>query len=513
MESDDLVQNIRKFFLQQYNGSTDNPNTFLAFEPLGLMVSPDDFKHDGVFNPTLAQQQISIMADVVPVIDDTFEKDAMNKISDQYGSLTGDGNHLSGSMMFCSDNLNGDNTDEYVALFGNLKSTAQQKFSQSAEQASVLDPSSTVAQCNVYPSTWYDVNSPIWQAKSFQQTETQASTNQPPNRLKFTWKLNPSAVVMNNDVHIQHLLVNHAALFKMNTLNPGTVAPTRVSVQQPAGAARPIESPLLRTTVMAKNMSRAGTVSANTTASAGVVPPAEDMATTNQNPPLINKSNYRLLRNTLPFSQMVNLNRVVGLNTNVVSNPVNSSQFTISFSYSLVTIERDWLYQPLLDKAELWYALTMKAGEYSSGENSSANKGLLRCIPKAMIVVKDVAISASWSDADKKSADSAYGFGCFNISNSQPINSSTSNQLMAPGIQIIAWVCEVLPKLPLNDDPGMKDMSSNTGNTGSTTSTDTGNTDSTASPSINTDSGSNNNTGGDSNTPSTSNTPASSPGG
>jgi hypothetical protein len=264
---------------------------------------------------------------------------------------------------------------------------------------------------------------------------------------------------------------------------------------------------------MMKNMSRAGTIPANTSISADVVPASPGGVTPNSDPPLINKSNYRLLRNALPFSQMVNLNRVVGLNTNVVSNPVNSSQFTISFSYSLVTIERDWLYQPLLDKAELWYALTMKAGEYSSGENSSANKGLLRCIPKAMIVVKDVAISASWSDADKKSADSAYGFGCFNISNSQPINSSTNNQLMAPGIQIIAWICEVLPKLPLNDDPGMKDMSSNAGSQSATTSTDTGHADSTTSSSINTDSGSNNSTGSDSNTSSTNNTTASSAGG
>ncbi len=514
MESDDLAQNIRQFFLKEYNGSSDNPNTFLAFEPLGLMVSPDDFKHDGVFNPTLAQQQISIMADVVPEIDDTFEKDAMNKISDQYGSLTGDGNHLSGSLMFCSDNLNGENTDAYVALFGNLKSTAQQKFSQSAEQASVLDPSSTVAQCNVYPSTWYDASSPIWQTKSFQQTQTQPATHQPPNRLNFVWKLNPSVMVMNNDVHIRHLLVNHPTLFQMRTLHTSTEVPTGVLLQQPSAAEHPAASPSFRSTAMKTNIPRPGMFSEKAeTSAASDVQPAAVVNTTNQNPPLIDKSNYRILRSSLPFSQMVNLNRVVGLNTNVVTNPVNTSQFTINFSYSLVTIERDWMYQPLLDKAELWYALTMKAGEYSSGENSSANKGLLRCIPKAMIVVKDVTISASWSDADKQSAASAYGFGCFNISNSQPISSSTNNQLVAPGIQIIAWVCEVLPKLPLNDDPGMKDMSTNAGNQNSTNPTDTGNIDSTISPPINNDPESNNNTGVDNSAASTGGAPSTLPGG
>jgi len=169
----------------------------------------------------------------------------------------------------------------------------------------------------------------------------------------------------------------------------------------------------------------------------------------------------------------VNVNRVIGLNNNAVTQPVNSSQFSVDFSYSLVRIERDWMYQPLIDKASIWYSLTNLAGDYSTGENSTNNQGLLRCIPKAMIVVKDLNISAQWSAADIQMAASSFGFGCFNISSSPPITSA-SQQLSAPGIQVIAWICEVLPQLPVNSDPGMVSAATATtpASTTNTTTTD-----------------------------------------
>ncbi len=475
MDIDDLIQNIHQFFITQYGNSSGPSQTFLAFEPLGLMVSPNDFMHDGSFNPTLASQQISMIADVVPAISDTFQQDALNKISDQYGALTGDGNNLLGSIMFYDKNIDASDLDQYLALFGNLKSNAQQRYSQSAEQASVLNPNSQVAACNVNPGTWYDKDSPIWQKKTFQQSQSQPVNNPTPNQTKFMWKLNPNAQTMSDNVHIQHILLNHSALLEAKEMNSqpagtqsnaATVSPgslqTKFSAtaEQPAAAAH--TNMMLHSTIPPQNIKAvnprtiAGSTHVNNSGES--VKPTE----TASGPPVINRTNYTVFRKTLPFSQMANLNRVIGLNNNVVSQPVNSSQFTIDFSYSLVNIERDWMYQPLFDKAELWYSLTMKAGEISTGDNAATNKGLLRCVPKAMIVVKDVTITATWSATDKQLASSSYGFGCFNISGSQPIN--TNNQLIAPGIQIIAWICEVLPKLPLNDDPGLPVASAGSGN-------------------------------------------------
>lgn len=492
MDIDDLIENIHQFFKTQYGNSSDQSQIFLAFEPLGLMVSPDDFMHDGSFNPTLAGQQISMIADVVPAVSDTFQQDALNKISDQYGALTGDGNNLLGSIMFYDKNINSDDLDQYLALFGNLKSNAQQRFSQSAEQASVLNPNSQVAACNVNPGTWYDKDSPIWQKKTFQESQSQPVNNPAPDRTKFMWKLNPNAKTMSDNLHIQHILLNHPVFLQAKEMNsqptgsqPGASAVSSHSIQTEVSKTSP-QPTMAHTNVMlhsgipSENIKAVNTRTAAENAQLNHSGAAATPAKTLSGTPTINRTNYTVFRKTLPFTQMVNLNRVIGLNNNVVSQPVNSSQFTIDFSYSLVNIERDWMYQPLFDKAELWYALTMKAGDLSTGDNAITNKGLLRCVPKAMIVVKDVTITASWSATDKQMASSSYGFGCFNISGSQPINSN--NQLIAPGIQIIAWICEVLPKLPLNDDPGLSTGSADSGNTQGNDQKDSGNQNDSTTP-------------------------------
>lgn len=98
--------------------------------------------------------------------------------------------------------------------------------------------------------------------------------------------------------------------------------------------------------------------------------------------------------------------------------------------------------------------LTEKAGFYSTGEMSSSNNGVMRALPKAIIVIKDLKIKATQrSEDDKRAASSAIGLGAFNISGST--FDAASNSLTAPGIQIIGWGCEVLQKLPYNDDPNI----------------------------------------------------------
>lgn len=450
MGPDNLIQDIHDFFLSQYNGSLDGTNTFLAFEPLGLMISPDDFQFNGSFNATVAQQQVSIMADTVPAIGDVFEPDAFNKISDQYGQLVGDGNNLVGTLEFCDANIDPSQTDQYLSYFGFLKKIAQQKFS-AGEQASILDPSAQIAACNVTPSTWYDPASPIWQQKSFHSATLAANSPTNPTAPVLNWKLGLNLQKTPVTGTVYNTLNNH---FKL--LN---VAPVAMQAAPAAAQPAPATSATPATHLMMERPMMLSARQAQPASTPTVQPVRSDMVMahpviTQAEPLMLSKGNYSALRTAVPFSQMVNVNRVIGLNSNAVTQPVNSSQFNIDFSYSLVRIERDWMYQPLIDKASLWYSLTNSAGDYSTGENSVDNQGLLRCIPKAMIVVKDLNISAQWSAADIQMASSSFGFGCFNISGSAPITSA-SQQLSAPGVQVIAWICEVLPKLPLNSDPGM----------------------------------------------------------
>lgn len=474
MEVDDLIKNIHDFILGQYNGSLDGSNTFLAFEPLGLMISPTDFQFNGAFNPTLARQMVSMMVDNVPAINEVFEPDAFNKISDQYAALVGDGDKITGTMLFYDNGLDDKQTAEYLALFGQLKTTAQERFAQTGAESSLLDPMASIATCTVTPGTWYDASSPVWQQKTFQSTTSQTTqtTNTNANTTShpiLEWKLGLNLQNAQTANVVNPAIISHLRL--MSTVD----APVAAVVTQPVSA-DPVantQAPMRRERAMLSATHENSLVSNNVARSVVAPEITETAAETAQVSPLIiNRANYPALRGGVAFTQMVNLNRLIGANSNVVTQPINSSQFTIDFSYSLVRIERDWLYEPLLNKAALWYSLTNKAGDYSTGDNSSANTGLLRCIPKAMIVIKDLNISAQWSDADKQSAAASYGFGCFNISSSPPIT-TTNNQLTSPGIQVIGWICEVMPKLPLNDDPEMMGASanSNTSTTANSSST------------------------------------------
>ena len=233
MEVDDLIKNIHDFILSQYNGSLDGSNTFLAFEPLGLMISPVDFQFNGAFNPTLARQMVSMIVDNVPAINEVFQPDAFNKISDQYANLVGDGDKMPGTMLFYSNGLNDKQTAEYLALFGQLKTTAQQRFAQTGAESSLLDPMANIAACTVTPGTWYDASSPVWQHKTFQSSTSQATqtTNTNGNTTNhpiLVWKqgLNLQNVQTANVVN--PAIINHLRL--METVN----APLAATIAQPA---------------------------------------------------------------------------------------------------------------------------------------------------------------------------------------------------------------------------------------------------------------------------------------
>jgi hypothetical protein len=138
-------------------------------------------------------------------------------------------------------------------------------------------------------------------------------------------------------------------------------------------------------------------------------------------------------------------------NNAVADEPVTSSKFSMSFDYCVVKLHRNWFDTKLLDISKLWHCLANEAGYFSTGKKEPSNKGKLRCIPKAIIVVKKIAIEANWSEADKKVAENSIGLGCFNLTESK----FKDNTLNAPSIQIIGWICEVLPKLPLISDPNL----------------------------------------------------------
>jgi hypothetical protein len=133
--------------------------------------------------------------------------------------------------------------------------------------------------------------------------------------------------------------------------------------------------------------------------------------------------------------------------------PVSSDKFSISFSYCMVKIQRPWYYEPFLFNKN-WYIPSYKAGSFSTA-TADKNDGLFPAIPIALVVIKDLKITANWTDSDTQNAQNAMAFGPFSLAGSKFEN----NSLSCNGMQIIAWIFNVLPVLPANADPALSGVS------------------------------------------------------
>ena len=136
----------------------------------------------------------------------------------------------------------------------------------------------------------------------------------------------------------------------------------------------------------------------------------------------------------------------------VQEQPVAATQVSASFRYMRVGIQRPWLDSSLFHLPG-WSIDGLPAGCISNGQAAN-NPGMLPLLPLSFIAVKDVTINGSWSDADKKTAstalasDSVASFGPFTLHGGAGGGSFDGSSLKIPGIQVIAWICQVTPKLP-----------------------------------------------------------------
>jgi hypothetical protein len=138
----------------------------------------------------------------------------------------------------------------------------------------------------------------------------------------------------------------------------------------------------------------------------------------------------------------------------VQSKPVTSSSLKLTMSCQQVTIRRDWMNALLLQLGN-WSIDGVPAGTLSTGATDSSNKGPFALLPVSFIVVRDVSISGTWSSDDASfatqasTAGNAVAFGPLTLANAASSQSTFDGAtLTVPGMQIVAWSCHPMPKLP-----------------------------------------------------------------
>ncbi len=429
MEINNLIDNVRTFFTDQYKG-VKKSSSFLSFEPLGCIVDPEDFKGENEeISNIKAVEQLSILGDRLPEIEPIFFS-STNRLSSVYEELIE-------SASYTGTNLTAEDQTPYMGKFGEVKSESLFKYKE-GQKASINTPEGTYLPVHAFPKNWYDPNGFFWVKKSFSAKDE----DKKPEKIKSRRGIDkPIPLMWKSNLH-----VNQESLKKLSKepsiqkkVNLSAVLNARVQDFKVKETKKPElkkESPFLFKTKL-KTFPI-------------IMQPAVSVKSTPVKPQ-VHLQNLQLEKR-LMVADRVKINNVM-VNTGTSEGvPVKSNEFSMSFDYNIVYLDRPWFSTSLFHYSKLWYCLSIDEGYFSNGLKDPDNSGVLKCITTAMILIKDLRITAAWTNEDKQNARNSYGLGIFNTDNLDFKN----NELIIPGMQIIGWICEVLPKIPAMADPHLK---------------------------------------------------------
>ncbi len=139
-----------------------------------------------------------------------------------------------------------------------------------------------------------------------------------------------------------------------------------------------------------------------------------------------------------------------------------TSNLKAEFKYARVSIVRPWL-NFLLFGVDGWKTQTYPTvGKLSNGTKTQTNS-LFPLLTTSFVAVRDLQITADWGKEDMEaiqkslSTKASFGWGPFSVSGSYSKSSSDKKfasefdgtTISNPGLQIIGWVCSVVPNSPL----------------------------------------------------------------
>lgn len=439
MVTEDLMENVKKFISNSYSG-VDKTSSFLSFEPIGCMLDESDFQDQNEeINKIRATEQISILGDQIAPIAPRFIPGS-SRISSTYEELIE-------SATFTDSNLKVDDLTPYMSKFGEVKNEALSKF-HDGQRASINTPSGSYLPVFSNPDNWYDINGNFWSRKTFNATDDKSSDESGQKKLKrqkfpLMWKYNLKAnpeilkEITEKDKKLSDVskVPSNKSIFniKKNLLRQGG----QLNIK-PGGEKKPETQPKMVLQHLKIKPFLFDTVNKEKPKVAG------------NNTSNLAIKNLNVL-STLQVADRLKLSNAIAKAGEADVAPVHSDQFSMTFDYCIVHLDRPWFNKSLFHYSKLWYCLALTEGYFSTGIKDETNEGKLNCIPSAMILVKDLRIKAAWTNEDKINAKQSFGLGVFNINNSKFVN----NELRIDGIQIVGWICEVLPKLPAISDPNL----------------------------------------------------------
>lgn len=432
-------------------GITDtNPSIIMQMAWPGFSLVPEDFKRsdtpNGPYDPEVAQETFSHLSNIAPILNKTRYENSGYEVDDLYEIL------ISSAIPWGAtpDTLETNPTNK-------LFSDAQYEFLQ-ARRGIHDDPNAFYYPCTATPSTWYDeATAQFWPTLSIKSSDVKPST--PTSAFvkaggvaltnQSVWKLRPTSA----DSSAIKASIQQAAVMKR----------PQVTFARPGTLVTPTTRPPSRDTMEAH---RTVSVSGYTRPGGPVVLIDDAVNSvirarngrtlfTQKNRPVNIYTNVNLSTQVQPLDltqKRLDLRSLNITNRFVLKDLINqqlpikppstTGGFSISFKYCRVDIDRAWFKLALLSTKN-WYMFGTMAGDYSTGTDKN-NSGMFPLLPTSFIAIRDLKITANWSQEDRQNLTKATAFGFFDIHDS----TLNSNTLEVKGLQILGWISKLMPQLP-----------------------------------------------------------------
>jgi hypothetical protein len=272
------------------------------------------------------------------------------------------------------------------------------------------------------------------------------------------WKLKPANVAVASTVRLnaqQVVLQRQQAILPKTTLPMSLVTKPLSSSMVAATAIKPVAAHIATAAAVNATLAKPTLVTTAHPAAAGVATIKPQALFAQKLVPQSAYSRFKLgtQLQTLDLTQKkLDLSHIDVANRYQLTNLINqqlptkpastSDGFSISFKYCRVNIDRSWFKLALL-KMKSWYMFGTQAGEYSTG-SSTSNPGMFPLLPTSFIAIRDLKITANWSQEDRQTLGQATALGFFDIRDAT-LNADT---LEVKGLQILGWISSLMPELP-----------------------------------------------------------------
>ncbi len=387
-----IFQPLNDFFLAHFATPEGSPIVF-RFDKFGSTVSQDDFRSNpmdpnSAFSAAVAHEKVSDLVNRVP--SDVGDGAHVVLLSDSIDSVYLD-QLLRPAEPYLPAGTDQQTRKSIMDDFNAMKSDALRLW-ENSELTSVSGRPLGFRPTDASPGNWCDpASTDVWTAHSLTVTDTQSPVLQAP----LIWRRAPS------DQQLQLMLSSSVV---GEAVPQGSL--TATAMIRPPAPMRP------------RHDSHApGGVAVH-----GLSPRLE------------------LRHKMFAFDARQRLRLQEVLAERAPQQPVTTSTVNLSFEYCLVSLRRSWL------KATFINASTWKIpGQEQGASNRAGAHGGLTQLPVGFVAVRNLKISASWSDTDRANLTNAMSWGPFDVS-----SSAGASDVAQPGLQIIGWLLQDLPPLPPN---------------------------------------------------------------